>query len=409
MNLKIGNKNISTKLIVNLTVTCLLLLPIYIDLMGTLSLVLGFSTKITTYFYYGMVWLLLITGIPEILRAMSSKVIFGVLLFGILLLSQYFLFPNNVDYLAPTSFMDVVTFSPRSLLAVVPYILIGLAVTDVEGLSQMLHLGSRIGVTAGTLSYLIAISAGHRIHYDDMANAYALCIVICVLIANYQKGDIYFLLMGFFSLLLAGTRGPIVCVIVAVLIKVLFLNVDNTKKILAIIAGVIAVIILQSELLYTILDIVEGFFNDLGVERLRIVEYFREDMIADTSGRDMLMEIVTNKLFEKPLVGYGVGGDRLILGNRYVHNLMMEIWVSYGVVVGTALLGWIGYWLTKGVFSKDTVFRSLVISLFCATVVKLFMSSSYLQSKEMFILLGICMSGSSLYAKIKTNREENTL
>ena len=399
MIIRIKNKQIAAKQCINLVITGLLLLPIYIDLMGTLSLVLGFSTKVTTYLYYGTLWALLIVALPKIVEAVSDKVVIGIALFFMMVIFQYLAFPANRRFLVPESLMDIIIFSPSSLIGVAPFILIGLAVVDTEELSVFLHTGARIGVIMGALSYWLAISHGHDIYYDDMANAYALCTVVCILVANYQKKDIYYLAIGMLSLILAGTRGPFACIIVAVLIRVILLEKASVRKTMKILAGILVVVVLQSDLFNIFLDMIEAFFESIGVTELRIIDYFREDMITDSSGRDVYSEMIKNKIGEAPLIGYGVGGDRIILRQSYVHHLALEMWVSYGVVLGTVFMGWIGYWVLKGFKSKNDEVKYITTALFSSAVVKLFLSSSYLYSKEMFILLGICMVSSKAIHK----------
>lgn len=400
MILRMNKNRIGVNQSINLFITGLLLLPIYIDLMSRLSLLIGFSTKLTTYIYYGSLWVLLLTSIPAIFQKVSSNTIVCLAAFVFFTLSQLVLFPNNRIYIIPQSVMDLLIFSPSTLLGVVPYILVGLIVTDMQGLSELLHRGSRIGIVLGALSYLVAISRGYEIHYDDMSNAYALCTVICIVIACYRKNDIYFLILGAFSLILAGTRGPIVCVIAAVIIKTLVLEASATKKLLKVLLGVLIIIVLQSNLFLAILDWIEEFFNGLGVKELRIVEYFREDMMTDSSGRDTYADLVIKYIKEAPLVGYGVGGDRFIIRRSYVHNILLEMWASYGILGGTAIVVWMGYWIIKGIRSQSKALASVTSALFCGIVVKLFLSSSYLYSKELFLLLGVCMSN----CVIKTER-----
>ena len=396
MILRIKKTSMDAKQRLNLFITGLFLLRIYIDLMATVAQVVGFNTKITTYLYYGVLWILLFLSIPKILNALSSNVWIGIIAFALFFFVQLIAFPDNKIYLLPESVMDIIGFSPKSLLIVVPYILIGIAVTDIEALAKMLHTGSRIGVVCGAISYLIAISAGQDIHYDDMANAYAICLVVCMLITNYQKNDIYFLILGAFSLILAGTRGPILCVILAVVLRVLLLEKASAKRTLKILGGIVAGIFLMSDYVIALVDMIEDVFEMIGVEELRITDYVRKGMIADSSGRDDYSQLVIENIWKNPIFGHGVGGDRVIIGRSYVHNILLELWASYGLLLGTAIFAWMLYWLVKGIFSKNKALAGIVTALFCAAFVKLFLSSSYLFSKELFLLIGICISGTSL-------------
>lgn len=393
MVLRIKKRDGKGKSNVCLFIVCLLLLSIYIDLMGALSEVLGFSTKITTYIYYGILWLLLLRSIPQIARSITKPVIVGIFVFFFFAVGLYLIYPEARKYLTMPSLETIFVFSPTTVLTVVPYILIGLAVEDTEKLAKYLHTGARIGVVMGALSYIVSITSGQEIHYDDMENAYALCIMACILVVDHKKGDGYFLLVGCVSLLLAGTRGPLACVIAALMIRILVVERSLTKKILTTSVAVVAVILLQGDLLVAIADWIEKSFAAVGVTQLRIIDYFRSGTLADSSGRDSISANIIEKIMEKPILGYGPGGDRIaILKDTYAHNIFLEMWVSYGVVVGTLIMGWMTYWLCKGAFGKNRALQVITVSLFCSVVIKLFLSSSYLYSKELFILLGICMT-----------------
>lgn len=394
MILRYKRKTVTTRQSLNLFVAGLLLLPIYIDLMATFSKTMGFNTKITTYIYYGALWFLLALSIPKILSAITGKMVLGAMTFTMLVAVQHFLFPNSRDYILGTPSFELISFSPATLLAVVPYILMGAAVTDLDVLERILHTCARVGIVMGALSYVVAIVDGHEIHYDDMNNAYALCIMVCLLVADYKKHDVYFLVIGFLSLLLAGTRGPLICALVAVLLRTVFQEWNQAKRMLKILAGILAIVMLQSNLLLGFLNLLSMGFSTIGVTNLRIVDYMRDGVLIDTSGRDLLADRVVRKIWENPFFGYGVGGDRTALTSEtYVHNIFLEMWASYGIILGTVLLGWMAYWLIKGIGSKDHALRVIATALFSSVVVKLFLSSSYLYAKELFMLLGICMAG----------------
>lgn len=378
----------------NLFLAGLVLLPIYIVLMANLSAVLGFNTKITTYFYYGLLWCFLILSIPKITRTITRKVLTGIAVVAVLAVSQYILFPNNRRFLMGTKIGELVTFSPWTLLAVVPYVLLGAAVTDFDALRKKIHGASRIGVALGFLSYIIEVTKGMNIRYDDMNNAYAICTVVCFLLLNWQKGDGLFLLIGCFSLLLAGTRGPMLCVLVAVILKTVFLEKVFERKVLKLLACLIMAVLLLVGFLEIAVDLVAKFFALFGVTDLRIVDYIRKGMMLDSSGRDTISSLVVQGILKHPIVGVGVGGDRIVTQlNKYAHNIILEMWVSYGIFLGTAFLCWMAYWLAKGIQNRNSAVQMITAAFFSSVVVKLFLSSSYLYSKELFILLGLCMAG----------------
>lgn len=393
MKLKTDKQTTVASRCVNLLIAGLLLFPTYITLMRELSARVGFNTKLTTLICFGLLWFLVLGALPQIGKAIGSKTFVALLLVVLVAILWCVIYPDNYEYIVPTM-QEIFLFSPLTLLAVVPYVLIGLAVTDVQMLAKYLHIAARIGVVFGALSYLLAVARGYEIEYDDMSNAYVICILVCILVADYWKMDAPFLAVGVLSLILAGTRGPLVCVVVAAILRVLLVKEAPTKKIFKIIIGLLVILLLQGDGLLYLLDLISDGFRKIGVTKLRIIDYIRDGMLADSSGRDAITDTIWQKTMENPLLGYGPGGDRLILATHaYAHNLILEMWVSYGVIAGTAILGWMGYWCVKGIFGKDKAVQAVSLVLFCGVGIKLLLSSSYLHSKELFLLLGVCIAG----------------
>lgn len=389
-----NRKNNTTQSFLCLFIAGLILLPIFIDLMGTLAQLIGFDTLITTFIYYGALWVFLLGSIPGIFRSITSKTFFGILLFFLAVSVLYIMFPEGRIFLVPSSLMDVLIFSPTTVTSVFPYLLIGLAVSDIGKLLKYLHFVARLGVVLGAFSYIVSIFGGFELYYDDMNIAYALCVAVCILIADYKKKDVFFLVLGCLSLILAGTRGPLVCILVATILRVLLYKEDLLRKILKISVAALAIILLQTDLIILLVDALSEGFASIGVNDLRIIDYFREGMLTDSSGRDEISNRIVEKIIQEPLVGYGPGGDRIsLMTTSYAHNLFLEIWVSYGIIIGTLILAWMGYWILKAVFGKCEASRVVANALFSSIVVKLFLSSSYLYSKELFLLIGICIAG----------------
>ena len=110
-----------------------------------------------------------------------------------------------------------------------------------------------------------------------------------------------------------------------------------------------------------------------------------------SEGRDVLKDTVMEGILKKPLLGYGIAGDRTLIG-IYVHNIVLELLVSYGIPVGICLTGVIGFLIWRGYCRADTdQGKNLILLLACAVMIKLMMSGTYLQEELFFLLLGACV------------------
>jgi hypothetical protein len=101
------------------------------------------------------------------------------------------------------------------------------------------------------------------------------------------------------------------------------------------------------------------------------------------------MQAVSNNWF-----GYGIAGDRAIVG-AYAHNILIELWVSFGVIVGTALFIVPVFFTVLLLIKKsryNTAEDSFILVLISSCYVKLFLSGTYLTESFLFLLIGVLIS-----------------
>lgn len=409
MTLELGRfrwKTPERQLCMNLCVVGLILLPIYIKFMGVLSQVLSFSTTLTTYLYYGALWLLLLIGIKGIVRQAVNAVIVTVA-FTLIIAFEILIHPTSVAYIFGGDLVGFVAFQPTAMLQAILFIFIGLAVSDFERLGVLLHKGARIGVVGAALTYAIMLIQGISIHYDDMSTAYGICLLMCILVAYQERKDWLFIGVGIVCLVLAGTRGPIICLITAMLFKFIIFEKNFRRKFWGIVLCVVAGVVIYGGIGTQLLVILGKLFSHFGITKLRFLDYINNGILLDGSGREDFTNILFAAIQEHPILGYGIGGDRLILGRSYAHNLILEALVALGIIGGGVFLVWVAY-LSFGVLTSPKPYiRQMGIGLFCGIVVKLFMSSSFIVSKEFFLFLGLCIAAKSLRKRrAKTESEE---
>jgi hypothetical protein len=125
----------------------------------------------------------------------------------------------------------------------------------------------------------------------------------------------------------------------------------------------------------------------------RIIDMLISGDILESSGRNILqeqlMQAVSNNWF-----GYGIAGDRAIVG-AYAHNILIELWVSFGVIVGTALFIVPVFFTVLLLIKKsryNTAEDSFILVLISSCYVKLFLSGTYLTESFLFLLIGVLIS-----------------
>lgn len=284
------------------------------------------------------------------------------------------------------------------LLATLPLYFVGLAYSH-EVSKNDLFWASLFGAAAMFLYQFYSLSLGRELEMDNMDTAYKVLPSVMYLIYwAFVHKKIRFWLPAVLAMLLMflfGTRGPIIAEI-AFLFVGLFLTIINrkssfTKLVWLIIFAVAIALICSGDFLVNAAQFLSKRFEDIGFST-RVFDSFIEGEISESQSRNILYETVQNAILEKPLLGYGLMGDRPIVG-FYVHNLFLEVWCHFGIVFGTAvLLGMIGIPSLALLKSRKTEVFYFILMLMCAVFVKLTVTGSYTAETNLFLLLGLSVN-----------------
>lgn len=367
----------------------LLILPLLLQLLASLDF---FPTQYVSYCLYGILWL---SFFLHIFRNINMFVYrsFLVLIFALFVcLMELFVFPDNRMYIFDTDLFSVVAFLPTNLFWSIIFVIPGLLVADYDNFILVLHSFARIGIVVGALAYISILIQGGELHYDDMTFSYTLCIMVCALIAKTQKYDFYFILLACACMFVAGTRGPILCTICAVLLSML-LNFKSKRTFVYIVIGIIAIVLVQLNLIGIIVNGIGEYLTKFGITELRILDYFNEGNMLDSSGRDTLQGTVISAIMSRPFRGWGIGSDRMLLDGSYVHNIFLEVLCSFGLIFGGAFLCFLAIVSLRALFSKNKSLSLIAFVFITSIVLKLVFSLSIINCREFSIFLGICLGG----------------
>ena len=121
----------------------------------------------------------------------------------------------------------------------------------------------------------------------------------------------------------------------------------------------------------------------------RVLDRLAAGDFLESAGRDYLAERLLQAIEDKMILGYGLGGD-MVLVNSYSHNLVIELCISFGAIVGGLLLLVVIFLLIKGwLGAKEKNEKILLLALMCTGFLKLFISSSFMLEGMLFLLLGV--------------------
>lgn len=125
---------------------------------------------------------------------------------------------------------------------------------------------------------------------------------------------------------------------------------------------------------------------------------------ADSSnGRDEIWTMAGSFISQYWLYGIGFGGDRIVFDYVFVHNVILEIFIDFGIPIGILLL--FAYWkpIIKSIQTRwSSIIAITILALVFRTWVQLLFSSSYLDSM-LGIMLILGMSINKKYQPYQNN------
>jgi len=307
--------------------------------------------------------------------------------------------------LSPLLFPDTLSYwidnASSFLLNVMPMFIIGINMcqyrNDLDKVIYLLYILSIITIISRLLFFNISGSAmteTQSMYQGDMDGAYKilphLCLVMYYVIKKTNLINISVLTLGSFFLLFLGTRGAVLMEAICLALMILFFTNWKYKPIKIILIAGSILLYLYSPLFEMTILWLYSLASNLGMS-VRIFEKFLSGAIVDSTGRDVIAEELYTALLNNPF-GHGIYGDIAITGS-YAHKIHLEMWIHYGVILGTIFLGIFLITPVRAfMITKSTDMKGFLVVLYCSSVLKLFLSSSYLREGLLFLVLGLSIS-----------------
>lgn len=256
---------------------------------------------------------------------------------------------------------------------------------------------SLVGVVSMLLYRLYQINSGATLENDDMDAAYKLLpsVMYLVYYASCKKRKIYWgvAISSAVVLFIFGTRGPIICVSIYLLVLVILKVLGSKHSVKTIfyilIFACFIAILFDEDLFIGIAGKAARIFDKIGFST-RIFDYFLAGNVLESRGREILLQQTIDAILANPIVGYGFTGDRYLLG-IYTHNIVFEIWCHFGIVLGTfiliAIIALTVLALIKS-WSHEKTFKFIVM-LICMVFIKLMLSGSYVTETYFYFMIGV--------------------
>ncbi len=333
-----------------------------------------------------LMFLLSYKTIAERLRGSDFVFVMGCILVYV---ASYLFFKRNRDFFR----MEWVDF----IIGCLPFYFVGVAMRadEEETIIRWLYWISCISTVAFTVYILfinemedLALSAG------DMDSAYNMlphaCLLFYFMIKDFRLWKCLLFFLAVVCILMMGTRGALLCLLVFIVLATA-VTIRFQRPIVLLCMSVVCILFVTfSELTDLLIEGAYSIGETFGLST-RIFDKLLSGNFVVSDARVYLRQRVNYYLLANPLVGYGIYGDRVVTGGQYAHNLFVEIFAQFGLLMGTILvvsLVVLSYRGIRYIFKSGDRNAQLVSLLLMSCCFKLMVSSSYLREPFFWLLIG---------------------
>ena len=322
----------------------------------------------------------LLTYLPGILIVMRRNLSMLLAAFGIyfvVLLFSYELFPASHRFIESSATYSLTPIGILTALFIA-------SIRDLEQFKKMMLYVSRASLVIA-LAYVVAYNISPLRNQDEtysMSFGYSMLLPAMFLFTQKNLRDKISSLVFLVLIFLGGSRGPVV-VIVAFYAVHLFLF-GSAKEWKKLVPYVVVVAVAMVVLLPKYVD----FESSRAFQLLRGGE-----MISHDSGREEdVYAVIRPHIMERPVTGWGIGADRHFLDGSYSHNVFIEVFIHYGIFLGSLLFFAYFLWGLRLFRSRRVKMmdagREFVVMMFLYGFVPLLVSGSYLIDFRVWVMIG---------------------
>ncbi len=377
----------------------IMFIPIYY----ILNLILGTKSH---YIFAIIIAVFFLVGVKYFNKFKKKAIWTIILFFGVFLVYSFL---GYIDYIYNWSGMVFML-----LCCAFPWFIVGIYVNDFNIILQGFKKIFVLSWFSNILLIVYCYSTG-RTMSGNMEISYSILPITIISIYFFLKEkSIKYLLSAIISVFIIlgiGSRGPLLC-IASYIILYLMSNFKKNKLIIIIlILATFLVFYNYNSILTSLIQICHHY--DINSRTLYKI---RDGSIVDDTGRGKIQDVAIEQLKEQPLIGTGIGVERIKInelvmqkdmGSAYPHNFIIEIMVQYGYVIGSIILFYLLYLLIKSLIKSNTIERELLIIIFSTEIIRLMVSSSYLRSSLFFLWLGLSIN--IVYRRKKNEKASNNI
>lgn len=388
---KLGIVTDNDKMLMSLSFV--LFIPILLDFIAGFTS--GQSSNITMIVYGVTFIFIFIQGWSRI----SINNIFTVLLLYFICFLNAVIFPNSVDYVGIPQYLILLFYLPLGFV-------LFRTIKSWSSFINILFVFAPFAILIGIyILFFTSVTTLDRseTYITYMEFSYALLPFVCASYAYCHSkkriGGLIMYIVGIAEMLSFGCRGALVCALFFAIL--LSFGISSQRKWMFITLLLIVVIAAFN------LDSIFGFLSRFSLfEDSYVLRKALEGDVFQHESRNEILLNCENRLSSMGIKISGLFGDRPYCGSVYPHNIIYEILMQWGWILGSFLLLLLAIVFVKG-YMRDSVSRMVTIFFGCAALGRFFVSDSYLNNGLFWIMIACMLSVISTKDKRMVNGKGN--
>lgn len=315
---------------------------------------------------------LVLLSFPWILKRNFSLMLMSLYLIIFIFAHSIIISPENKDVIISDGFK-------LTLCTCFPIFLCTASINDISVFYKTCTNISILCAFIGLLYAILFITGNLPMMEKPYNMSYGYALLFPSMYFLYKKRLIY-TISSFILLILIfiiGSRGPLIPFIVFYIWLYFIKGGKNERlKVLLLIIGVI----LSFPLILALFSYYE--INS------RTLFFIVEGYMDSTSGRDSITDSVWQRILMHPILGHGVFADRIFMDGSYCHNILMELFLNFGLFIPILLIILFIPYAINLWRNLSYPINDLFILLGLVSIFPLLLSSSYLIDFRLALFLG---------------------
>lgn len=381
-------------------VLCIVLLfPIFSYLFRVISNNLGIKEFWLSSIIYLTILFVYSSFIYHYSKVVLPRMIKVIGLYVVVMILNYIIFPANRMYYFKSYLM-----LRQIVIIYIPAGVIISCIKDYEKSFEALRKASYIGIPAMILSIIL----GYFNYFGYML--FGVHLLPFAMISAYyaykmrNRLDVLFAMISFLLIMFMAGRASLVTLIfyfVILVIARLKKRPSKQRKRLYFYIGIGASLLLL--FWRPLLTLVNSILVSVGISS-RNLQLLLEGNAGNLLYRDHYYEFVSKAIHQNIFALHGIFGDRVILDARYpnvsyVHNIVLEIQVTFGFLLGNLVLLILMYALLTSFLKGKQAKKQLIFFMACVVLPRLMISSSFMIEGNFYLFLGIIFADKLTFDK----------